>query len=72
MEKVAYQFWNCSSGTDSKEGRWASGEAPDGKGKFEYVENPKPMGPEPDLAIVDPRTWGTAPAPVKVPKRKAS
>ncbi len=71
-EKVAYQFWNCSSGTESKEGRWAAGTTPDGKGKFEYVENPKPLGPEPELGVVDPRTWGTAKAPVKVPKRKAS
>ena len=72
MQKVSYQFWNCSSGTESKEGRWASGAAPDGRGKFEYVENPKPLGPEPELGVVDPRTWGTPPAPVKVPKRKAS
>jgi len=71
-EKVAYQFWNCSSGTESKEGRWAAGTTPDGKGKFEYVENPKPLGPEPALGVVDPRTWGTPLAPVKVPKRKAS
>jgi Mn-containing catalase len=72
MEKVAYQFLNCSSGTESESGRWAAGPTPDGKGTFEYVENPKPMGPEPDLGVVDPRTWGTPLAPVKVPKRKAS
>ena len=23
--RVAYQFWNCSEGTDSAEGRWAKG-----------------------------------------------
>jgi Mn-containing catalase len=72
MEKVAYQFLNCSSGTESESGRWAAGPSPDGKGTFEYVEDPEPMGPEPDLGVVDPRTWGTPLAPVKVPKRKAS
>lgn len=72
LQKVSYQFWNCSSGTESRDGRWAEGETPDGRGRFEYVENPAPMGPEPDLGVVDPRTWGTAPTPVKVPKRKAS
>src|SRR4051812_4089538 len=72
LEKVAYQFWNCSTGTESREGQWASGAAPDGKGEFEYVENPRPMGPEPDLGVVDPRTWGTPLTPVKVSQRKAS
>jgi Mn-containing catalase len=72
MGKVAYQFWNCSTGGESKEGRWASGPSPDGKGKFEFLEHPKPLGPEPALGVVDPRTWGTPPKPVKVSKRKAS
>ena len=71
-EKFAYQFWNCSTGTESREGGWAAGATPDGKGEFEYVENPVPMGPEPDLGVVDPRTWGTPLKPMKVPKRKAS
>ena len=70
-EKVAYQFWNCSTGTESQEGAWASGAAPDGQGKFEYIETPKPMGPEAELGVVDPRTWGTPPKPVKVPARAA-
>jgi Mn-containing catalase len=38
----------------------------------QLLENPVPMGPEPDLGVVDPHTWGTPPPPVKVPKRKAS
>jgi len=71
LGKVAYQFLNCSSGTESAEGAWAKGPAPDGRGEFEYVASPQPMGPEADLGVVDPRTWGTAKAPVKVPKRKA-
>jgi Mn-containing catalase len=44
MGKVAYQYWNCSEGSESKAGRWASGRAPDGKGDFEYLDDPKPMG----------------------------
>ncbi|HEY0972825.1 MAG TPA: manganese catalase family protein [Gemmatimonadales bacterium] len=72
FQKVSYQFWNCSSGTESSEGLWARGESPDGKGAFEYVERPEPLGPEPELAPVDPRSWSTPPMPVKVPARKAT
>jgi Mn-containing catalase len=57
--QVSYQFWNCSTGTESSEGRWASGPTPDGKGQFEYVANPQPLGPEPNPNPVDPRTHGT-------------
>lgn len=71
MSSVAYQFWNCSTGTESREGGWAEGDAPDGKGVFEYIEEPVPMGPEPELAVVDPRTWGTSLEPVVVSPRKA-
>lgn len=45
LAEVAYQFWNCSAGTDSAEGRWAHGPSPDGKGEFEYIDAPQPMGP---------------------------
>ncbi|HYG62797.1 MAG TPA: manganese catalase family protein [Thermoanaerobaculia bacterium] len=48
--EVSYQFWNCSVGTESSEGRWARGATPDGKGEFQYVANPEPMGPRPDPA----------------------
>src|SRR5215213_2787008 len=47
MRSVAYQFWNNSAGTESAEGSWASGPTPDGKGSFEYVENPVPLSEEP-------------------------
>src|SRR3954465_618508 len=29
--RVSYQFWNCSQGEESAEGRWAKGPTPDGK-----------------------------------------
>jgi Mn-containing catalase len=58
--EYAYQFWNHSEGTQSAEGRWAKGPAPDGKGEFEYVANPQPMGPEPEPPQPDPRLHGTS------------
>ena len=71
LRDVSYQFWSCSSGVESREGKWARGATSDGRGTFEYVEDPRPLGPEPDLGTVDPRTWGTPPSPVKVSARKA-
>jgi len=64
LGSVAYQFWNCSEGTESRDGRWASGPTPDGQGEFEYLASPKPLGPEPELGIIDPRLQGTAKVPV--------
>ena len=60
--EVAYQFWNCSGGTESAEGRWAKGPAPDGKGRFEYVAEPQPLGPAPQVVPADPKLYGTPPA----------
>jgi Mn-containing catalase len=57
--EVAYQFWNCSAGTESAEGRWASGPAPDGRGQFQYVADPAPMGPRPELGPPEPLLHGT-------------
>jgi Mn-containing catalase len=56
---AAYQFWNLSSGEESREGRWAKGSSMDGKGQFEYLANPQPLGPEPEPPIPDPRLHGT-------------
>jgi Mn-containing catalase len=57
---VSYQFWNMSSGTESSEGAWATGPTPDGRGRFEYVANPTPLGefPEPP-PIGNPLLYGT-------------
>jgi Mn-containing catalase len=46
-QAASYQFWNLSSGEESREGRWASGTSPDGKGEFSYLENPGPTTGEP-------------------------
>jgi len=44
---VAYQFWHCSNGEAASQGSWASGPTPDGMGEFEFLNDPKPMGPVP-------------------------
>lgn len=49
LHDVSQQFLNCSRGTESKLGRWASGPSIDGKGEFTYVENPQPAGQSPEL-----------------------
>jgi Mn-containing catalase len=59
----AYQFWNHSQGEESAQGRWANGTAPDGKGEFEYVANPQPLGPQPEPPQPDPRLHGTLKTP---------
>jgi Mn-containing catalase len=64
LQMVSYQYWNLSEGTESREGRWARGTAPDGQGEFEYLANPEPLGEEPNLGPVDPRLHGTAKVPM--------
>ena len=59
----AYQFLNHSEGEESAEGRWAKGKAPDGKGEFEYVAHPEPLGPVPEPPQPDPRLHGTPKTP---------
>lgn len=62
--RVAYQFWNCSEGEESRQGRWAQGPTPDGMGEFEYLANPQPLSDEEgELGPVDPRTYGTPKMP---------
>lgn len=62
-QEFSYQFWNHSEGTDSAEGRWAKGKSMDGKGEFQYVATPQPLGPEPQPPQPDPRLHGTAKTP---------
>lgn len=70
--EVAYQFWNHSQGEESGEGRWAKGPSPDGKGEFEYIANPEPLGEAPIPPTGDPRLHGTSVAtqPAKSAKNK--
>lgn len=58
---VAYQFWNVSDGDESEAGRWASGPSPDGKGEFQYLARPEPLGEEiRELNEAEPLALGTA------------
>jgi Mn-containing catalase len=59
LSEVAYQYWNCSEGEESASGAWAAGPTPDGRGQFQYLADPEPMGPEPQLGEADPRLQGT-------------
>lgn len=56
---AAFSFWALSHGPESKDGRWASGPTPDGKGTFEYLAHPKPRGPEPTVPQAEPKLHGT-------------
>jgi Mn-containing catalase len=67
LQAVSYQYLNCSDGTESANGRWASGPSLDGRGHIEYVESPQPMGDEASLGIIEPRTYGTPPVPAPGP-----
>lgn len=59
-QDAAYQFWNLSEGLDSQAGRWASGRTIDGKGEFEYLADPDPLGEEiRELGDADPLALGT-------------
>ncbi|NJL83438.1 MAG: manganese catalase family protein [Chloroflexaceae bacterium] len=58
-QEAAYQFWNLSEGTESAEGAWAKGQAPDGKGQFQYLENPEPLGPAVDAPPPNPKLYAT-------------
>lgn len=64
-KQFSYQFLNFSDGSESAQGRWARGMAPDGKGEFEYVSDPQPHAEAPMLdGNADPLFYGTPPAPV--------
>jgi Mn-containing catalase len=58
--EYAYQFWHHSQGQESAEGRWASGDSPDGKGEFSYVADPQPLGEEPVPPVGEARLHTTS------------
>lgn len=64
MNEVAYQFLNFSEGEESRQGQWAEGPAPDGKGSITYVQEAPALGEETLLEKVDPRVHGTPREPV--------
>lgn len=58
-QDASYTFWNLSEGTESQQGRWAKGTAPDGKGEFKYLENPQPQGPAAEAPKPNPKLYST-------------
>jgi Mn-containing catalase len=69
MERVnqeqMHTFWNLSEGTESEEGRWAKGPAPDGMGELVYLKDPKPLSDDDGtLEQTDPRYHGTPKMPL--------
>lgn len=56
---IAYDFYNFSEGSESQEGAWASGEALDGQGKYQWLDEPKIEGSAPKLNPVTPKMYGT-------------
>lgn len=63
-QDVSYQFWNASEGAESQQGSWANGPSPDGKGQFQYVDQPRPLTEDVgELGMADPRLHGTAKMP---------
>jgi Mn-containing catalase len=60
-----HTFWNLSEGTESQEGRWANGPAPDGMGDLSYLASPKPLTTDDgSLDLPDPRLHGTPKMPM--------
>jgi Mn-containing catalase len=56
---VSYQYINFSDGAAAKEGSWASGPTPDGKGEFTYLDGPETTVPMPPPTQPDSRFFGT-------------
>ncbi len=68
--EVSYQYLNFSDGPAAREGSWASGPTPDGKGEFTYHDGPTTTVPMPPPTVPDERFYGTTPAPNLVEKAK--
>lgn len=62
---VAYTYANFSDGAAAKEGGWASGPTPDGRGEFSYADAPFPkdVAAYPPPTHPDPRLFGTTEKP---------
>ena len=61
MREVAYQFWNCSDGLESREGRWAAGTTPGRQGPVRVPGTPSAPGR-------GPRARPDRPAPPRHPQ----
>ncbi len=68
QREVSYQYLNFSDGLTAKDGSWASGPTPDGKGEFSYHDGPTTSAPMPPPTQPDPRLFGTDPKPNLIDK----
>lgn len=66
--EVSYQYLNFSDGEHAKDGGWASGPTPDGKGEFSYHDGPTTSAPMPKPTRPDARYYGTTDLPNAVEK----
>jgi len=66
--EVSYQYLNFSDGQHAKDGSWASGPTPDGKGEFSYHDGPTTSAPMPPPTQPDPRLYGTDAKPNLIDK----
>lgn len=62
--EVAYQFVDASEGGESRDGGWAKGPSPDGKGELTWSEARPLTEDQGQLGQVDPRVYGTPAQPV--------
>jgi Mn-containing catalase len=60
LSEHAGTLWHLSDGAMANAGRWASGPTPDGKGEFEFIENPQPLGGPGSAPAPDPLLYATA------------
>jgi Mn-containing catalase len=68
LKAEEYKFINFSDGAHAKDGSWAQGPTPDGKGEFTYFDGPESSVPFPKPTVPDERFYGTTPVPNKVEK----
>ena len=71
QREFSYQYLNFSDGQTAKDGAWASGPTPDGKGEFTYHDGPTSSVPMPPPTQPDPRFFGTDPKPNIIDKATA-
>ena len=59
--EFSYAYWPLSEGGQALEGRWASGQAPDGKGEFSVIEEVGPRASQPEPPESQPELYNTTP-----------
>jgi len=60
-QEHAGTIWHLSDGTHGTEGRWASGQTPDGMHEFDYLQKPEPLGGKASAPKPDPMLYATSP-----------